>query len=326
MPAGEEERRARFMQDLLGMTEIPEAAGTGKARRMLVCEWRACKFISEWRTIFVRRRRRTRRLRCHDYEALVTAIAKRGSRGDRTGRYSGGEAVPRSRSSSGIDSSSRWVTKFSSWLAEISDPVTILRPEFCPVEGGTCGKWLAYARLVAIVAGIASRSNSFAPGARLCEGGCAGGGANPRARDRRYGCGRARRSDHRISNKERSNRFPTLRRRMFPKMRRCSTCTVTASFPGLVGMHDHMFYPMGNGIFGEMAYSFPRLYLAGGVTTIRTTGAIEPYTDLELKKQIDNGETPGPKIHVTGPYLEGAGHFGAADASTHRRRTTQPRQ
>ena len=54
--------------------------------------------------------------------------------------------------------------------------------------------------------------------------------------------------------------------------------------PGLVGMHDHMFYPMGNGIFGEMAFSFPRLYLAGGVTTIRTTGALEPYTDLELKK------------------------------------------
>jgi imidazolonepropionase-like amidohydrolase len=79
--------------------------------------------------------------------------------------------------------------------------------------------------------------------------------------------------------------------------------------PGIVGMHDHMFYPMGNGIFGEMAYSFPRLYLAGGVTTIRTTGALEPYTDLELKKQIDQGETPGPKMHVTGPYLEGAGSW-----------------
>src|ERR1039458_7466898 len=62
--------------------------------------------------------------------------------------------------------------------------------------------------------------------------------------------------------------------------------------PGLVGMHDHMFYPMGNGVFGEMAYSFPRLYLAGGVTTIRTTGALEPYTDLELKKSIDAGQTP----------------------------------
>jgi len=47
--------------------------------------------------------------------------------------------------------------------------------------------------------------------------------------------------------------------------------------PGLVGMHDHMFYPMGNVIFGEMAFSFPRLYLAGGVTTIRTTGSLEPY-------------------------------------------------
>lgn len=79
--------------------------------------------------------------------------------------------------------------------------------------------------------------------------------------------------------------------------------------PGLVGMHDHMFYPMGNGVFGEMAYSFPRLYLAGGVTTIRTTGSLEPYTDLELKKSIDAGETPGPKIHVTGPYLEGKGSW-----------------
>src|ERR1039458_7711100 len=79
--------------------------------------------------------------------------------------------------------------------------------------------------------------------------------------------------------------------------------------PGLVGMHDHMFYPMGSGIFGEMAFSFPRLYLASGVTAIRTTGSIEPYTDLELKKQIDKGETPGPKIHVTGPYLEGAGSW-----------------
>jgi imidazolonepropionase-like amidohydrolase len=79
--------------------------------------------------------------------------------------------------------------------------------------------------------------------------------------------------------------------------------------PGLVGMHDHLVYPMGGGIFGEMPFSFPRLYLAGGVTTIRTTGALEPYTDLELKKAIDAGEMPGPKIHVTGPYLEGKGSW-----------------
>ena len=79
--------------------------------------------------------------------------------------------------------------------------------------------------------------------------------------------------------------------------------------PGLVGMHDHMFYPVGNVVFGEMAFSFPRLYLAGGVTTIRTGGSLEPYTDLEIKKKIDAGGMAGPKIHVTGPYLEGAGSW-----------------
>jgi imidazolonepropionase-like amidohydrolase len=79
--------------------------------------------------------------------------------------------------------------------------------------------------------------------------------------------------------------------------------------PGLVGMHDHLFYPMGNAIFGEMAISFPRLYLAAGVTTIRTGGALEPYTDIEIRNQINRGEAPGPKIHVTGPYLEGKGTF-----------------
>lgn len=79
--------------------------------------------------------------------------------------------------------------------------------------------------------------------------------------------------------------------------------------PGLVGMHDHMFYPMGGAVFGEMAFSFPRLYLAAGVTTLRTTGSIEPYTDLEIKRHIDDGSIPGPKIHVTGPYLEGKGTF-----------------
>jgi len=79
--------------------------------------------------------------------------------------------------------------------------------------------------------------------------------------------------------------------------------------PGLVGMHDHLFYPMGNGVFGEMAFSFPRLYLAAGVTTIRTGGSLEPYTDLEIRDQIKRGEAPGPKMHVTGPYLEGKGTF-----------------
>src|SRR6266481_5335036 len=82
--------------------------------------------------------------------------------------------------------------------------------------------------------------------------------------------------------------------------------------PGLVGMHDHMFYPAPGGglpLYPEHASSFPRLYLAGGVTSIRTTGSLEPYADLELKQAIDRGKLAGPKIHVTGPYLEGEGAF-----------------
>ncbi|HZT73040.1 MAG TPA: amidohydrolase family protein [Terriglobales bacterium] len=81
--------------------------------------------------------------------------------------------------------------------------------------------------------------------------------------------------------------------------------------PGLVGMHDHMFYPAGRRapLYNEQAYSFPRLYLACGVTSLRTTGSIEPYTDLQLKQAIDAGLVPGPKLHVTGPYLEGAGAY-----------------
>ena len=82
--------------------------------------------------------------------------------------------------------------------------------------------------------------------------------------------------------------------------------------PGLVGMHDHMYYPSPGGslpLYPEHATSFPRLYLAAGVTSIRTTGSIETYTDLELKLAIDQGKMAGPKIHVTGPYLEGQGSF-----------------
>jgi imidazolonepropionase-like amidohydrolase len=81
--------------------------------------------------------------------------------------------------------------------------------------------------------------------------------------------------------------------------------------PGLVGMHNHMFFPMGGSppMYSNMGSSFPRLYLANGVTTIRTTGSVAPYTDLEIKKLIDSGRMIGPKMHITAPYLEGKGAF-----------------
>src|SRR2546429_3814937 len=81
--------------------------------------------------------------------------------------------------------------------------------------------------------------------------------------------------------------------------------------PGLVGMHDHLFFPMGGSppMYSDMGTSFPRLYLALGVTTIRTTGSVAPYTDLEVKRLIDSGRMIGPKMHITAPYLEGRGSF-----------------
>jgi imidazolonepropionase-like amidohydrolase len=82
-------------------------------------------------------------------------------------------------------------------------------------------------------------------------------------------------------------------------------------YPGLVGMHQHLFYPSfypptpGMPLYAEQAFSAPRLYLASGVTTMRTTGSLEPYTDLNLKSAIDSGSAPGPAIDVTGPYIQG---------------------
>ena len=91
--------------------------------------------------------------------------------------------------------------------------------------------------------------------------------------------------------------------------------------PGIVGMHNHLFYiarPNLNSdrkyeqpvLIPQMTFSAPRLYLAGGVTTLRTTGSVETYADLNLKHDIDAGKLPGPHMDVTGPYLEGSqSHF-----------------
>ena len=81
-------------------------------------------------------------------------------------------------------------------------------------------------------------------------------------------------------------------------------------YPGLVGMHEHLFYVepgrLQSGLVGgEMFQTGAPLYLAGGVTTARTTGSIEPYADLNVKRLVDTGVTPGPDFDITGPYLDG---------------------
>ena len=76
--------------------------------------------------------------------------------------------------------------------------------------------------------------------------------------------------------------------------------------PGLVGMHNHTFYTT-RGRSVQLQFSAPRLYLANGLTTIRTTGGTSPYHEINMKRSIDRGEVPGPRMHLTGPYLTGPG-------------------
>ncbi len=76
--------------------------------------------------------------------------------------------------------------------------------------------------------------------------------------------------------------------------------------PGLVGMHNHTFYTT-RGRSVQLQFSAPRLYLGSGLTTVRTTGGTSPYHEINMKRGIDNGQIPGPRMHLTGPYLTGAG-------------------
>jgi imidazolonepropionase-like amidohydrolase len=76
--------------------------------------------------------------------------------------------------------------------------------------------------------------------------------------------------------------------------------------PGIVGMHDHLFYTAAGGRAVQMSYTGPRLYLGSGVTTIRTTGGRSPYAEINLRENIDRGLVPGPRIHLTAPYITGA--------------------
>ena len=67
----------------------------------------------------------------------------------------------------------------------------------------------------------------------------------------------------------------------------------SAVLPGIVGMHDHLFALALPGLgpdnsynrpamFVPMTYSAPRLYLANGVTTMRTTGSVETLSLIHI--------------------------------------------
>ncbi|HEX9218684.1 MAG TPA: amidohydrolase family protein [Gemmatimonadales bacterium] len=79
--------------------------------------------------------------------------------------------------------------------------------------------------------------------------------------------------------------------------------------PGLVMMHEHLYYPTGPGVYGADYVSFSRLYLAGGVTSMRTGGNVGGYADLNLAAAIKAGNQVGPWIDATAPYVNGPSPF-----------------
>jgi imidazolonepropionase-like amidohydrolase len=79
--------------------------------------------------------------------------------------------------------------------------------------------------------------------------------------------------------------------------------------PGLVMVHEHLYYPTGPQVYGQLGQSFVRLYLAGGVTTMRTGGNVNGFMDLNLKRLIEGGQAAGPALDATAPYLNGPSAF-----------------
>jgi cytosine/adenosine deaminase-related metal-dependent hydrolase len=71
--------------------------------------------------------------------------------------------------------------------------------------------------------------------------------------------------------------------------------------PGLVSLHEHTY-------LGGLRQSVPMnasayLYLAFGVTTAMTAGSQLAEQEVELKRAVDAGEMPGPRLHIAGPYI-----------------------
>src|SRR3954447_24618455 len=92
--------------------------------------------------------------------------------------------------------------------------------------------------------------------------------------------------------------------------------------PGLIDLHTHL---TSTGIHweDELLKTTPgqaalhgarnaRITLLAGFTTCRDMGPTWPFTDIDLRKAIDEGIVPGPRLMVAGNYVSPTG--GAGDA------------
>jgi imidazolonepropionase-like amidohydrolase len=92
--------------------------------------------------------------------------------------------------------------------------------------------------------------------------------------------------------------------------------------PGLVSLHEHTY-------FGGLEETVPMnasayLYLAFGVTTAMTAGSQLAEQEVQLKRAVDAGEMPGPRLLIAGPYIvagtQRTGAFRGVDSPEEARR------
>lgn len=75
--------------------------------------------------------------------------------------------------------------------------------------------------------------------------------------------------------------------------------------PGLIEMHGH-FYGRAADEMRSQHTGYCPLYLAGGITTVRTPGEFDPEATYEWKQSIETGERIGPRIMSGGWYFDKA--------------------
>ena len=93
--------------------------------------------------------------------------------------------------------------------------------------------------------------------------------------------------------------------------------------PGLIDLHTHLTGRFGMHWEEVLVKATPghealwgarnaRVTLLAGFTTCREMGPTWPYVDVDLRRAIDDGAVPGPRLMVAGNYISSTG--GAGDA------------
>jgi len=97
-----------------------------------------------------------------------------------------------------------------------------------------------------------------------------------------------------------------------------SDCTVS---PGLIDLHTHLVGGIEDGSYAQIltrseadealiGVMHARATLAAGFTTVRDVGTFRAFTDVSLKRGIEAGWFPGPRMHVAGGYVTCSGGGG----------------